>query len=379
MPRSSSVDALRGFALLGIGVVNLPHLAMPMAQAMAPPDGAANFAAKAVIGLLFEGKFFVLFAFLFGWGFGVQLALAAREGRRPASAHRARLIALALFGAAHAILVFHGDILLAYAILGSGLWRLRDASPRLLLRIAIATVPLSAITFGLLAVLDGSTEELARTGFDLSGQGYLGSFTDAVRQRIADWPVALMVIALFNGPLAFGALCLGLAAQKVGFFEPGSPFQAVLTRRAPLLLAIGLVANGAYAAASVGLLPAGWAKLCGFAALAVGAPALSAVYVAVVIRLGERLALLTPAGSMPLTGYIAQGLIAGAVFHGWGFGLFGALGPAALIAVSGGIWLIVTASAALWRRRWSRGPLDAALRVLLRMIEALETILRRQR
>ncbi|MDP5362516.1 MAG: hypothetical protein NWP79_10280, partial [Paracoccaceae bacterium] len=122
MTRSSSVDVLRGFALLGIGIVNLPYLALPMAAALSLPDGTADVVAKGIVSLLCEGKFFVLFSFLFGWGFGVQLASAARAGRPAAPQYRARLIALALFGIGHAILVFHGDILLAYAVLGAGLW-----------------------------------------------------------------------------------------------------------------------------------------------------------------------------------------------------------------------------------------------------------------
>jgi uncharacterized protein len=78
--------------------------------------------------------------------------------------------------------------------------------------------------------------------------------------------------------------------------------------------------------------------------------------------LALRLGFLAPVGSMPLTGYIVQGLLAGAIFHGWGLGLFDTLGNAALVAVACLIWLVVTLAAMLWRRRWARGPFDAALR-----------------
>ncbi|WP_026352560.1 DUF418 domain-containing protein [Yoonia vestfoldensis] len=321
MTRTSSVDALRGFALLGIGIVNLPYLALPMESALVTPEGAADLLAKVMISLLFEGKFFVLFSFLFGWGFGVQLAAAARAGIPAGPQYGARLIALALFGIMHAILVFHGDILLAYAVLGAGLWTLRDGTPRRLVRIALAMVPLAALAFATLALLEAATADLARSAIDLSGQGYQGSFRDAVVQRLADWPTALTVVVLFNGPLAFGAFCLGLAAQKTGFFEPTSPIQHALAARVPVLLAVALPANAAYAAATLGLLPPGWPTNLGYAALALGAPTLAAVYVVAVLRLAPRLDLLTAAGSMPLTGYVAQGLVAGALFHGWGDGI----------------------------------------------------------
>ena len=366
MTRSPSVDVLRGFALLGIGIVNLPHLALPISAALQSPDGALDLIAKGIVSLLFEGKFFVLFSFLFGWGFGVQLAAAARAGVPAAAQYRARLIALALFGVAHAVLVFHGDILLAYAILGAGLWALRQAPPRRLLGIAAAMVPLAALAFAVLAVLDASAKDMAQGAVDLSGAGYRGSFAQAVMQRLADWPIALVVVVLFNGPLAFGAFCLGLAAQKSGFFAPASPLQDALAARVPVLLAVALPSNALYAAASLGFLPAGWATTLGYAALALGAPALGAVYVAWVLRLTPRLGLLAPVGSMPLSGYVAQGLAAGALFHGWGLGLFGALGNAALLGVAVAIWGAVTLAAILWRRGWERGPLDAALRAVVR-------------
>lgn len=366
MTRSSSVDVLRGFALLGIGIVNLPYLALPMAAALSLPDGTADVVAKGIVSLLFEGKFFVLFSFLFGWGFGVQLASAARAGRPAAPQYRARLIALALFGIGHAILVFHGDILLAYAVLGAGLWALRDATPRRLVRIALAMVPLAALAFAILALLDASAKDMAQGAVDLSGLGYQGSFLDAVAQRLADWPIALTVVVLFNGPLAFGAFCLGLAAQKTGFFEPSSVTQRDLAARIPLLLVLALSANAVYMAATLGLLPSGLPTTLGYAALALGAPTLAAVYVVAILRLTPRLGLLVPAGSMPLTGYIAQGVLAGALFHGWGLGLFGTLGNAALLGVACLIWGVVTVAAVFWRRRWARGPLDAALRAVVK-------------
>ncbi len=368
MNRSSSVDVLRGFALLGIGIVNLPHLALPMATVLGSPDAATDVIAKCIVSLLFEGKFFVLFSFLFGWGFGVQLASAARAGVPAGRQYRARLIALALFGVAHAVLVFHGDILLAYAVLGAGLWALRETAPRRLVQIAMAMVPLAALAFAALALLDASAEDMARGTIDLSGLGYQGSFPDAVMQRLTDWPIALAVVVLFNGPLAFGAFCLGLAAQKTGFFEPAAPMQGALAARVPVLLAVALPANALYAAATLGLLPAGWPTTLGYAALALGAPTLAAGYVVAVLRLTPRLGLLAPAGSMPLTGYVAQGLLAGALFHGWGLGLFGTFGNAALLGLACLIWGAVTIAATLWRRQWERGPLDAALRAVVKSL-----------
>lgn len=368
MSRTQPVDALRGFALLGIGIANLPYLALPAAAAMALPPDLIDIAARFAVSALFEGKFFVLFSFLFGWGFGVQLASAARAGAQPWGRYRARLMALAIFGVLHAVLVFQGDILLAYALLGLGLWPLRDAPPRRLVQLALAMGLVSALTFAALGALSQAAEALTESGFDLTSAGYAGSYASTVMQRLNDWPMALTVVALFNGPLAFGAFCLGLAAQKAGFFEPGSKGQAVLARRWPLLALIAVPANAIYAAAVMGFLPGAWLSALGYSALTIGAPALAAVYVHVVLQCSGRLGVLMPAGSMPLSGYIMQGLIAGIIFHGWGFGLFGTLGPAALLGMAVAIWVAVTVLAMIWKAVWTRGPFDGALRALAQLI-----------
>jgi len=366
--RTQPVDALRGFALLGIGIVNLPYLALPALATMTLPSDPADLAARFAVSALFEGKFFVLFSFLFGWGFGVQLASAARAGAAPWGRYRARLMALAIFGVLHAVLVFQGDILLAYALLGLGLWPMRDAPPRRLVQLALAMGLVSAITFAALGALSQAAEALTESGFDLTSAGYAGSYASTVMQRLNDWPMALTVVALFNGPLAFGAFCLGLAAQKTGVFVPGSKGQTLLAHRWPLLALIALPANVIYAAAVMGFLPGGWPSALGYSALTVGAPALAAVYVHVVLRWSGRLGALTPAGSMPLSGYIVQSLIAGLIFHGWGSGLFGALGPAALLGVAVAIWVAVTVLAMIWKSVWTRGPFDGALRALAQLI-----------
>jgi uncharacterized protein len=364
MSRSVSVDALRGFALLGIGIVNLPHLALPFSALVGVPGEPVDYLAKIVVSLLFEGKFFVLFSFLFGWGFGVQLASAHRAGRGALAGYRARLLALALFGIGHALLVFHGDILLAYALLGAALWPLRDASPARLVRVALVMLPVAATAYVGLGVLSGMTADFAAQGFDLSGAGYKGGFAQAVAQRLADWPASVIVVALFNGPLAFAGFCLGLAAQKAGFFENGAPARAELMRWVPVLLGLGLVSNAVYAAATVDALSSPVLKLVGYGALALGAPALAAVYVAAILRFTPVLGVLVPLGSMPLSGYIVQGVIAGAIFHGWGLGLFGDLGNGALLGIAVAIWLAVVFLAIIWQRFQSRGPFDAALRAL---------------
>lgn len=360
--RTQEVDLIRSLALLGICVVNLPFLALPMVALTQPPAAMADRIAIFTVEALFQGKFFLLFSVLFGWGFGVQLAAAARAGRDPRAAYLRRLAGLAVIGVAHAVLVFHGDILILYALLGLALWPLRDAPVRRLVALAVAMVPVAAVCFAGLAVAVAQ----AAPGLADPAPGYLGSFGQAVAQRVADWTLAGPFILIFNGPLAFGAFALGLAAQRVGFFRPGNAQFAALSRCVPLLLAVAVPANLAYALTLSGVIQGDGAALAGFAALAVGGPALAAVYLVGIVTLARRgmAAGWAAPGRMSLTAYVAEGVVAGLIFNGYGLGLYGQFGPALLLAMAVGVYGIVHLACHLWLLRWQTGPLEWALRAI---------------
>lgn len=359
-PRAQEVDLLRSFALVGICIANLPYLAMPLDALAVPPEDGADLAAVFLSAALVHGKFFVLFSFLFGWGFGVQLQSAGRRGVAPRPIYLRRLAGLLLIGIAHAALVFFGDILILYAILGLVLWSLRDASMRTLLAVAAGCVALAALGYAALGALLSMPEAVLPPA---GPSGYLGGPADAVAQRLRDWTLVFPVVLLFNGPLAMGAFALGLAAHRAGFLEDGAPGFARLGRAVPLLLAVALPANLVYAAGAAGHFYSIGANALATAALAVGSPALAAVYLWAVVRAARAVPRLRPsAGRISLTGYVAQGVLAGLVFNGVGLGLFGQLGHAALFALALAIAAAVELSAALWLSRFRTGPLEMLLR-----------------
>ncbi|MGI8441196.1 MAG: hypothetical protein ACR2NV_13555 [Thermoleophilaceae bacterium] len=113
------LDVLRGVA--GILVVNMPFVATP---GIVDPDfltrelpGAVDRAARWLVTFLAEGKFYPLFSFLFGYGFAVQLSRDAPGS--PRRRYVRRLAGLLLLGLAHVTLLWAGDILAIYAVLGS--------------------------------------------------------------------------------------------------------------------------------------------------------------------------------------------------------------------------------------------------------------------
>jgi uncharacterized protein len=366
MQRNVEVDTIRTLALIGICVVNVPFLALPIEAQFVLPAGLANQVAVFVVEAFFQGKFFLLFSLIFGWGLHIQDLAATKAGVGFGARYARRLVGLALIGLAHALLVFTGDILVLYALLGVVIWPLRKLSPRSLMRFACSMVPLAATAMLLLAwSLDGPLPAVA------PGQGLGGSFAEATATRMKDWPETFLFVVLFNGPLALAAFATGIAAAKVDFFTLGNAHFESVSRKWRLLAALGLPLNVFYAASMSGLLPdsPGLTSVLGLVGLSVGAPLLSAVYLIGIIRFARRLQpspTWLAAGRNSLTGYVLEGVIAGLVFGGHGLGLFGSLGQAMLVGVSVAIAGVAMMFEALWAKISPRGPLETVLRYITR-------------
>jgi uncharacterized protein len=365
MTRTAEVDTIRGLALLGICVVNVPFLAQPVA-ALAEPTAGIDHLVRLALQMFFEGKFFVLFSFIFGWGFAIQMASAERAGVSASARFLRRLLGLLLIGIAHATLVFFGDILVLYALLGVPLLLLRHASPRRLLIIAGGAIVIGAIVLFGLALSFG---QMAASFPVSAGPGYLGSFVNGMQQRIRDWPDAFAFILMFNGPLAFAAFCLGLAAAKVGFFEPDNAVYGALRRRMPLLLAVALPLNLIYTLASSNYLGTTPVAALGFALLAIGGPLLGALYLIGAVELarwGRFQGATVAAGRMSLTVYVLEGVFAGLIFNGYGLALYGSVGALGCFGVAVAVYLATHLFAAIWLSRFAQGPLELILRWITR-------------
>lgn len=350
--RNTAVDTIRLVGLVGICVVNLPFIALPGAAGLVLPDAGLDRLAMLTVETLFQAKFFLLFSFVFGWSFHLQDLAARRAGASPTRRHLRRMVALAVIGCLHGILVFPGDILVIYALLGCGLVAVRHLSAPALARLALAMLPQAALCLTVLWV------SLPEAAFSQPPAG------DALSRRIDEWLSTLGFLLVFQGPLAFGAFCLGLAAGKSGFFAPDHPWQHRLDRALPWLLVIGLPLNLFHAAATGGLLPAEWAfaTLAGVWALAPGAPILAAAWLALILRLTRRRPLpeiLVAAGRNSLSIYVLQGVLGGVTFYLVGHG---SVGQARLLVVALPLAGAAILALAAWAVIAGRGPLERLLR-----------------
>ena len=151
-PRIEALDALRGFALCGILLTNIPQLAgMPKLR-----DGGSLDPVAQVLELTAEQRFFPVFSFLFGLSFMLFHDSAAARGARPRVVLLRRLVALALLGAGHQLLQ-PGEALLPYAVVGLLVLLPSTWLPRWLLAVAGAAVTVAGLTIasGGMALIPG--------------------------------------------------------------------------------------------------------------------------------------------------------------------------------------------------------------------------------
>jgi uncharacterized protein len=355
-------------ALIGICVVNVPFMALPVEAVFIAPDSMHDKAAAFFVEGFLQLKFFILFSFIFGWGMAIQARSAESKGISFTRRYFLRMAGLATFGIAHAILVFSGDILLLYALLGMLLWLIKDYSPRQLMKLAAWMMPLSMFLLTVLAIiLDAINADETVLQATTNNVNLGGTFIEATQARIADWPVTFTFLLFLQGPLAFGAFAAGLAAAKTDFFSDNSYGITQLKKRLPLLFLLALPLNILYAATVGDILPKAYEllSLFGFILIAIGAPALSAIYLYLFIQLARYIKLptiLILAGQNSLSSYIAQGVIAGIFFGAYGFGLFDSLGHAALIPMSLMIALSAMLLVGIYAKVFGRGPLEPILR-----------------
>lgn len=147
------LDALRGFALAGVLLVNLGafslYIYLSPAQRAELPTAGFDFWARVVVTGLAFGKFLTLFSLLFGLGFAVQLMRAESRGGDALALYKRRLLVLLAIGLAHALFLWWGDVLRYYAILGFVLLLFRRASSRAVLWTGLALSCTGAAILGL--------------------------------------------------------------------------------------------------------------------------------------------------------------------------------------------------------------------------------------
>jgi uncharacterized protein len=165
--RIAIIDIVRAFALLGILVMNMAAFSEPIFRTGRLEEAWPAWWDRAAVWIadaFFSGKFNSLFSFLFGVGFAIQMRRLSERGARAALVYLRRLLWLFVFGVGHALLIWNGDILHLYAVLGFLLLLIRKAPDKVIAAMILAALllPLGAgLYWGLASTPDSLAAEKA--------------------------------------------------------------------------------------------------------------------------------------------------------------------------------------------------------------------------
>ena len=382
--RIQIVDILRGFAILGIFAVNMGAFSMPWMLGFVMPDywtGWYDRIAEFLVIFLFQGKFYTLFSFLFGMGLAIQMGRVESRGGRFVPLYVRRLLALLLIGLAHAFLIWMGDILVTYALLGFVLLLFRGRSEHTLAAwIAVCLLlPVLIIALGVVAGAQGwkdfevekQTVEM-NEGVEDSLRIYAGgTFGEIMEQRALDTFVLLSFLPLAGGHI-LAMFLSGLFAGRRRLFEEIPAHLPLLRRVRNWGLLLGLAGNLVVALTFRSINPvvptlAGLGmQIC----YLIGTTSLCLFYISTITLLAQRetwrrrLGPLASVGRTALSNYLLQSILGTLIFYSYGLGLYGKVGPAAGLLLVFVIYAMQVPLSGWWLRRFRFGPAEWAWRSL---------------
>lgn len=397
-PRIQTLDAVRGFAVIGILLMNIVSFGMPDYAYINPNHygGAegANWWTWAVNYVLTDGKFRGLFTMMFGASTVLIAEGALAKGERPALIHYSRMASLFLFGMVHAYFIWAGDILVLYAVCGAvafAAWRWRNrtllavGSGLLLLQLFIGVGSYAGLSYVRAAAEAPNAsaadkaawreaEEAITTPPKTAGDdlvSHRGTWLETHRARTAFAFEMQTQILVFSIPDTIGLILIGMALYRLGFFSGEWSrrryWQIVAGGTAVILLYVPLIRwIDATQFSPVTLLAADALQL------AFLRPIQSLAWASLTIlfmQLGAWRGLvdrLTAAGRMAFSNYIGTSIVCTFVFYGFGLAWYGYLERWQLYIVVLGVWALILLWSKPWLDHFRYGPFEWLWRSLAR-------------
>ena len=400
--RIAALDVLRGFALLGIFMVNIQFFGLPFMEAVGhltlSDATRGEVWGWAFIRTFCELKFISMFSLLFGMGLVVQLTRAQAAGRPFVGYYLRRTLLLALFGLIHALMLWYGDILFIYACVSLLLFAMCRLQAKTLLVMWAALTLISVLLITGLSGLQVLAEQMqpppaaspsneianevveplrgfeaiSAANFDPSSENWdtgerlayqEGPLSDALAFRSVSYAFALIGGIVGYGWHVLAMFLLGAAFIKLDFFAAN---HRRWHRRLFLIgVTIGLIAEFASTGIylwldfDIGLWILAAAGLHEF-----GSYALCLGYVGGMTLLANSGALrwlmhaMACIGRTALTNYLLQTIVATAVMYWWGLGWFGDVSRPNMIALVLAIYASQLMVSTLWLRVFRIGPME---------------------
>lgn len=368
------LDALRGFALFGVLLVNLRDLTLFgfLSQADRNSLGTARLDhwLDLLMAAVVDVKAFTIFTVLFGIGFALQAQRVHAAGRTM-SRYVRRLIILFAIGLVHAYLFWWGDILRHYALLGLFLLPLGRLKPRTLAALGVFVAilltpflrtPMAALLPAIAPADAANADALhAFQGASLTNM-LRANFAHDIWTRISAWGLPFYVL---------GRLLIGAALGKSQVLWESEKYRRFWVRMVMILLPLGaaltafvmLRDNGAF-----GPIEGWWrtepARIIVRIARSGASVALGLSYIAIFVLLFQRpwwrrrLQSLAPIGRMALTNYLLQTVLAIGLFYGVGFGIGPRFGLVGLVLIALLIFAVQMILSRWWLERFHFGPLE---------------------
>ncbi|MGY6586828.1 MAG: DUF418 domain-containing protein [Wenzhouxiangella sp.] len=379
--RMVHLDVLRGFALLGILIVNFQWFTRPvqtLVMGSEPGLQGLDLVIDWLIIALAEGKFYALFSMLFGAGFALMLGRAEQRQVKFWGIYLRRLLVLGLFGLAHLLLVWSGDILLIYSLCGFIMVLLFRRTPlQRLWKWAIvfwsipALLALALSGLLLLASADPELEQAIRGGFEAELQNVEaavaraevinreGRWVDNVGQRARDAGFLLGSAIFWVSPV-LGFFLLGrwlVQSDRLAHPDQHRLFFRRWRSRG-LLFGLPLAAVATALLYGQNLIVPTLPMALGGVLMTLASIFLSLAWLSMVTLGARRLAWLAPAGRMALSNYLMQSLAWTWLFYGHGAGLWGLFPRWSHLLLALGFFAVQVAFSHWWMQRYRFGPAE---------------------
>lgn len=384
------LDFLRGFAVLGILLVNIEYFANPMQIIIIPPTitNTLDNIATMLIRFLAEGKFYSIFSFLFGYGFSIMMFRAEKFNISISKIFTRRLLFLLIFGLMHILLFWIGDILTIYALVGFFLLLFKNKKPKTLIVwiIILLILPFLFTALGLIAIELGKMFPPAANAIEKSYkeqeeaykldilQAYNiyanGNFSEIFYQRLSDIKfLASATFAIIPGILAM--FLTGFYFGKRKIFQEFEINLLLLRKICFLGLILGVAGNLIYtlnihSISRIYLTPK---LLLAVFGQTIGFPALSLFYITGFGLLfyknpyNKIINLLAPVGKLALTNYLMHSIIFTTVFYGYGLGLYGKVGKSLGILMGITMFIFQILFSNYYIKKFRYGPFEWLWRI----------------
>ena len=369
--RLTVIDLLRGIAILGILLVNMIDFHSPFLYMQADYWDGADFYTYAFVDIFAQGNFYPMFAFLFGFGAVLLMNRTIEKGMSFPLLFSRRMAFLLLVGVFHAFVIWHGDILITYAICGWFILLVYKLSGKalLILSVLLYTIPYGLLGFLsiLISFIDPAAAQV-KTDWDSAEESIRvygnGSISDIFAFRFEEWMAvngSMNFILLFL--TIFPCMLAGMAFAKLGWLSDaaGNRKKLQVMFWFSVILGLGLKVYPYFGGFNMGSL---------IMQDSFGGPILALAYITGITLLYDRFSPFrkltepfVPLGRMSMTNYLTQSIFWTLIFYSYGLGFYGQIGmlTGTILAI-----FFITLQAlfsAYWLKSFRMGPVEYVWRL----------------